>query len=305
MTTKWSPIVGLILIQLFASSVIAAQSKTTTLVETRTKPSVDRTVIFALIQTNGSPAIDPIVVVNGGSLEKLPMDIRDDKQSNMAFKEFAKQYYKIGLRYPIIGHGSQDGSVTVVETAEISCQSWTAIARPNRPLSHNKPRLGTTSITNIGLHANLDKPLTDAQRSAFRRLAAEYFLKKRLSKVAVSKLTVESLESVYLSPTSPEALVGDASIKGKHAVYRVFMMADWDKGDEPYIPIFASYHVSRDVEDGTDSVVERFVDHADFDKDGTDEIVTSSEYYESWDYTIYQLKDGNWQAVYHGAGGGC
>jgi len=38
---------------------------------------------------------------------------------------------------------------------------------------------------------------------------------------------------------------------------------------------------------------------------GVDEIVTISYYYESWDYAIYKEKDGKWEKVYKGGGGGC
>lgn len=42
----------------------------------------------------------------------------------------------------------------------------------------------------------------------------------------------------------------------------------------------------RMYEDGTDSKDETFVGPLDLDDDGIDEIITTSYYYESWDYTI-------------------
>jgi hypothetical protein len=67
----------------------------------------------------------------------------------------------------------------------------------------------------------------------------------------------------------------------------------------------ASYHLTKDTEDYVDDVEENFVDQIDLDASGQDEIITISYYYESWDYAIYKSRNGTWEKVYTGGGGGC
>jgi hypothetical protein len=47
------------------------------------------------------------------------------------------------------------------------------------------------------------------------------------------------------------------------------------------------------------------VEHLDLNNDGFDEIITMTHYYESWDYAVYEKRNGRWQAAYKGGGGGC
>lgn len=303
--------IGLILTQLVTFSVVVAQTSAPPSDVVQATKAPEPVVIFSLEPARkgrnpGTPFIDPIAVMKGGKLTKPPMYVKGEDEANKAFARFSKQYYKRGIVYPFISHGSYDGNVTVGEIASISCESWAASTTLSHTLPDDRPRLVTTSSAGLGLHADLDIPVTDMQRSSFRKLAAGYFQQRHLSNPTISKLKIENLYSVYLSPSSPQALVGEVAIRGRSAIYRLFMLADWDEGDGPYNLELASYHVSKDVEDGTDSVVELFLDHADLDNDGTDEIVTTSYYYESWDYTIYKKeKNGRWQSVYRGAGGGC
>ena len=67
----------------------------------------------------------------------------------------------------------------------------------------------------------------------------------------------------------------------------------------------ASYHLTIDTEDYVDHVEENFVDRIDLDANRKDEITTISYYYESWDYAIYKNRNGTWEKVYTGGGGGC
>jgi len=61
----------------------------------------------------------------------------------------------------------------------------------------------------------------------------------------------------------------------------------------------------KDTEDYVDDVVESFDEQIDLDASGNDEIITISYYYESWDYAIYRSRNGKWEKVYIGGGGGC
>ena len=67
----------------------------------------------------------------------------------------------------------------------------------------------------------------------------------------------------------------------------------------------APYHLTKDTEDYVDDVEENFVEQIDSDAGGKDEIIIISYYYESWDYAIYRSRNGKWEKVYFGRGGGC
>lgn len=50
--------------------------------------------------------------------------------------------------------------------------------------------------------------------------------------------------------------------------------------------------------------MESFVDQIDLAGVGIDEIVTISEYHESWDYSAYKFEEDVWKSANHGGGGG-
>ena len=108
---------------------------------------------------------------------------------------------------------------------------------------------------------------------------------------------------LFLARELPNVFVGSAYLKQKTAIYELFFVMN-DDGKKMEVAR-SSYHRATDVEDGTDSKDETFVSHLDLDGDGIDEIITTSYYYESWDYTIYGFQNGSWKAVYSGSGGGC
>ncbi len=304
---KLAPSLCLILAQLVMCSVVTAQTNALPVNRQRAKDTKP-VILFSIeppVKDAGSkrPYVDPIAVIKGAAFAEPPMQVDGEKQAVKAFATFAAQYYKGGALYPLVENGSHHGQVTIGDVIDVSCISWTAAASPSHRLSGDRPRLVVTSTANIGLHADLDKPVTQTQHSAFLKIVQDYFRGKQLSEVDISKITIENLYSVYLGRNVPHALVGSVLSKGIKANHQLFLIADEQNGQ--YTLQLASYHVSTDIEESTDFVDELFLDHADLDNDGTDEIVTSSYYYESWDYTIYKLKDGQWQSVFHGSGGGC
>ncbi len=270
-------------------------------------------VIFAVWPAGGGPEknkgtdeplLDPIAVFDVGKFSGLPgFDTKDQKASDAAFDQFEKKFYKRGAKYPLFIHGAKAGSAVVIEPVEVSCVSATATAKLPSPLPRGDLGLAVTSPVGLGVHPDRDATVSFPERASFRGAAAAYLVRKGLPRKAVSGVTISDVHSVFLGSRWSKFLVGTALLRRKDAVHSVFLVLTTHDGKPS--PVIASYHRWTDVEDGTDSVYETFLSHLDFDNDGVDEIITTSYYCESWDYTIYKYQDGSWRAVYKSSGGGC
>jgi hypothetical protein len=199
--------------------------------------------------------------------------------------------------------GSEIGAVDVEAAVGISCESLTATVRPAVPLPNAQRALAATSIQGLRLHTNWRQPNTTGQRSEFLNAAAAYLTKKGVTGVLPSAIKLRNLRLTKVRLDGPNALVGSITFKDSTTKRNLFLVLG--QGETHWDVDMASYHVTKDLEDYVDEAEEDFVDQLDLDSDGVDEIVTISYYYESWDYAIYKEKDGKWEKVYKGGGGGC
>jgi hypothetical protein len=255
-------------------------------------------------KTPDTPLLDPIVLLNGKRFQKPP-EYNYDKQkdSDAVYAKFDQKYYSRSRRYPLFIHGSAQGNVTVEEPTNITCVSQMASVKISQPLPEDHMRLAATSVVGLGIHQDRDRAVTDKDRSAFARVAAAVVKQKTGINLPPSRVKIEHLYSVSLSPNSANALIGSVTARHRSAIHHLLLLAV--KGDQGYVSELSSYHVAKDLIDHTDDVDEDFVEHLDLDNDGIDELITMSHYYESWDYGIYQKRNGSWKVVYRGGGGGC
>ena len=250
------------------------------------------------------PLLDPIAVLKAGTFRGLPgFDSKDEKAHDAAYDRFEKRYFARGSRYPFLLRGAQRGNLTVEDPVGVSCISTTASAKLPRLLSDGEMGLALSSANARASHADLDATVTTAERAIFRDAASAYLVRKGVPKAATSGIQIADLHSLYLSAQWRRSLAGSIILRRKDALYTLFLVLT--EKDGKLVPALASYHPAADVEDGTDSVDEILLSHFDFDNDGIDEIIATSYYYESWDYTIYRYRDGAWHSVYKGGGGGC
>jgi hypothetical protein len=250
-----------------------------------------------------TPVLDPIVIVEGSELKKLEEYNYDkQKESDEALERFEKTYFGEGQQYPLLFGGSKLGNVFVDKAVGISCVGQTAAVRTTVPVPNGQYALAATTVNGLGLHANLPRPATPAQRSAFLEVAASLLSRPGAASVAPTAIVVKDLRSTKLRTDGPDALIGSVTLLDKSGVHNLFLVLEQKNQD--WETSIAAQHDAISQED-TSNVVENFVDQLDLDGDGTDEIVTISGYYESWDYSIYRNVQSKWKKVYQGGGGGC
>lgn len=244
--------------------------------------------------------LDPIARINGAALTSpLP----EGKEAEAAWDSFQKTYFASGRSYPLLFGGSQLGSITVEKAESISCESLTATAKVSKPTPPGLDGLAVSTLQGIQTHENWRHVASEEQKSEFTRLAGEYLKAHGAEDFTLEKLKIPSLRATRLRQGGSEVLIGSVSLQEKTKVHDLFLVIQFQPGNTQ--TLLASYHQSKDLEDGVDRQEEKFVDQLDLDGDGTDEIATISGYYESWDYAIYREQNGEWKLVYKGGGGGC
>ncbi|HXL21520.1 MAG TPA: hypothetical protein VOA78_03565 [Candidatus Dormibacteraeota bacterium] len=277
--------------------------------EHRSNATPKKRVLFAVWMSlggGGQPSsliIDPVVILDNGKLEKLPDLNSQTRRSETNSEDFEKTYFQPGQKYSLFFGGAELGSVTVERVIGLSCASETATVKTSIPVPNGQDALATSGTTGLRLHPNMRRVASAQQRAAFVEVAGRFLARKGIAAISPRALSVENLRVTALGAQRPDAMIGSVTYKGKTANHNLFLVIESSGAD--WRTIIASYHENKDVEDGVDKVQENFVDQLDLDADGTDEIVTMSGYYESWDYAIYKEEGGTWKKVYTGGGGGC
>jgi hypothetical protein len=251
-----------------------------------------------------SPLIDPIAVIDGGEFHNIPgFDSHNEKERDAADERFEANYYRAGFPLALFIHGAAAGTAKVKEAVGVSCICSTATVALSTALSRGELGLAVSEWEQPRLHPDRDRPVTLADKMRFRDAAIRFLTRKGATRSDASGVQVSGVRSIFLGRDLPNVVVGSAFLKQKIAMYELFFVMN-DDGKKMEIAL-SSYHRATDLEDGTDSKQETFVSHLDLDGDGIDEVITTSYYYESWDYTIYRFQKGSWMAVYSGSGGGC
>jgi len=244
--------------------------------------------------------LDPIARIHGAALTSpLP----EGKEAEAAWDKFEKIFFTPGRSYPLLFGGSELGTITVEKPESISCESLTATTKVSKPTPLGLDGLAVSTLQGIQTHDNWRHVASEEQKSEFARLATESLRAHGAEAFTLEKLKIPSLRATRLRQGGSEVLIGNVSLQEKTKVHDLFLVIQFQPGKSQ--TLLASYHQSKDPEDGVDRQQEKFVDQLDLDGDGTDEIVTISGYYESWDYAIYREQNGEWKLVYKGGGGGC
>ena len=244
--------------------------------------------------------LDPIARIKGVT---LAAPLPEGKDAAAASVNFEKTYFAPGTSYPLLFGGSELGSITVEKAESISCEAETATAKVSKPTPLGLDALAVSTLQGIRTHDNWRHVAPEEQRSEFVRLASEYLKVHGAETLTLEKLKIPSLRATRLKPGGQDVLIGNVSFTEKAKVYDLFLVIQFEPGKTQ--TLISSYHVSDDPEDGKDRQQEKFLDQIDLDGDGTDEIITISGYYESWDYAIYREQNGEWKPAYKGGGGGC
>jgi hypothetical protein len=265
----------------------------------------DERILFAVWgPQDGKPprafVLDPIARIKDATFTN---PVPEGKDAEVASDNFERIYYAPGRTYPLLFGGSEFGSITVEKAEAVGCEGQTATAKASKPTPLGLDALAVSTLQGIRTHDNWRHVASEEQRSAFVRLASDYLKGRGAETFTLERLKIPSLRATRLKPGGPDTLIGNAILTEKAKIHDLFLVIEIQPGKTQ--TLIASYHVSNDPEDRTDRQQEKFLDQVDVDGDGTDEIVTISGYYESWDYAIYREENGEWKLVYKGGGGGC
>lgn len=264
------------------------------------KTETKETVLFAVWAPNKEKLpeayiLDPVVRIQHSALST---PIPSDDNSRKAWDDFRKNYYGAGTVYPLLLGGDLLGEVSV-KTPEF--MSLAAAAQVSSPIPAGSFGVAVTSLDGIRLHKNWRHPASGSQRSKFASFAIQYLQSHGVPSASTASLRTGDLEATRVSTEDSELMIGNVLFEDKKQHFDLFLVITSQDKPEALI---VSVHESKDLQDGMDIQEEKFVDQLDLDGDGGDEIITISNYYESWDYTIYKQENGSWNKIYHGAGAG-
>ncbi len=272
------------------------------------RPSTERMLFAVWAAQRGkktdTPIFDPIVILDGTEFKKIGVfEHEKEEESAAAYERFVKDYYRPGQKYQTFFGGGHLGELAIVKEEEISCVSLVASVKLSAIVPNGQYALAAGSAQGFKLHPNWRRAPSSAQQSSFLDLVSKVLDEHKVSSVSSTAIRIKNLRVTNLRESGPDVLIGSITYKQSPAVHNLFLVAE--QKDEKWEVAISSYQVAESGEDATDNVVENFVDQLDLDSDGTDEIVSISGYYESWDYAIYKEKNGKWEKVYRGGGGGC
>lgn len=285
---------------LLSFAVAASLALVPCLAQPRQPRQVDRprgapTVLFAVSGGVDSAAgsIDPVVVIDGGRYTPPPTD-----------PAFNGDYFRPGREYTVLFGGGRAGSAKVlkyVESAE-GCTDPSADAEVRTDLRRGGAFEGlAVSTDRLGANAGARREPNGAERAAAVALARTLYGAKRVRAALVRKMKVEHLTAADLDRDGRYELVGSFRIgAGDDLTHNLFVIFE-PAARGRYRPAFTWYHKGA----GEDYEDLGLVDVVDIDLDGTAEVVARASQYESYGYSIYRRRRGQWRAVYHGGGGGC
>lgn len=267
--------------------------------DTEKKLTHTRAVLFAVSGGDGIN-LDPIVIIDRGRYVKPPDGVEEE---NGRFKDtpqsskFAAEYYRPGHSYQLLFGGGKIGSAAVIKRKSLACVSLAAGVRlqTSQKLGGWVRALATDSDS-LGSPESSRRALSPTERSTVLELARRTYRQRSAPAALINSITVTNLTAVDLDHDGNPEFVGSFRIERDEKAYLLFLIAG-KHGDNYKVEL---QRYGEGLEDGED-----FIDELDVDGDGIGEVITQVTGSESWEYAIYKRKEGRWQAVYKGGGGGC
>ena len=293
------------------------------------KPSGTKSAVLFAVSGSGpnSPVVlAPILFVRGGKFFETPHPSLDGETAASA--QFARSYFAANKSYRLIFGGRQVGTVRVVR---LNPPSPGVTFNAAGQIQQGKVHLGgpvkalATDATRLVLKGSGRRAPSKLERAQAIKLAREAFRNRGISEAEIQAMQVVNLTACDLNADGSFELIGSFSVASRvhSAAVRQNDAAaqqpasgggDWTAqqnlfcilepaGGGGYRFGRSEYHASKS-EDGVDVEEQTLLDAVDLDNDGVYEVVTQSNFYESWAYDLYQKVGGTWKAVYHSYGGG-
>jgi hypothetical protein len=212
--------------------------------------------------------------------------------------------YRVGKEYKILSGGEFIGSVIVKKIVDLQCDSTAAVVKPTSSTKLPKDNyvLATNSKIVKSHTSNISTP-SESDKTQALNLANSEFKKHGVKVKKVSEIKIENIKMTQFLPASSKSIVGSFSLKGSTSLDRVFLIAD--RAGTEFKPTLVKFNHSIDLEDGKDDTFELFVDQADMEGNGNDEVITQVTGYEFEEFWVYKRKNDGWVKILIGGSGGC
>jgi hypothetical protein len=248
--------------------------------------------------------LHPIALLSQGRF--LP-PVRFNESFEEDANRFLATYFKKDRAYGVFFRGSRVSRVKVRE-GRIELMTLDARARADAPLPlQEKDRGLATDAEGLPGHPPGPPPVAPSpeEKEQVTQLAKALLKKQGVPAKSIQKLEMTSLQVAWLDDTPEKQLLASFKIEpnpteaSPSLVHSLMLIAR--PTPEGLVSEFTSYLKS---ESGEQQRYELFLDHLDLDGDGVDELVTQTNFWESWQYQIHKRADGAWKKVYAGGGGG-
>lgn len=268
-------------------------------------------VLFALVRgEEDGMAIEPITMVTkkrGPCAGCWKLSFADPTQDEgMTADDFVARYYRHGLKYRALSGGADVGTATVDEEANLGCESMAASLSPPLP--------DYWGIAVGSLHVPPRKMVrheaTAEEKKALLALARDAFRQKGVPPALLEKMEKSDVISTDLDQDGKRDLIGSFEAVGDktkeyHDYHRLFLIARADDAGGYHTEYVWYSRLAPGTNEARTETMNVF-DTIDLDEDGTDEVIATTEYYESHDYVILKRSpSGKWTIVYRGGGSGC
>jgi hypothetical protein len=266
-------------------------------------------VLFAVVNRGDEVAIEPVAMVTktpGPCANCWRLHFSDAASDDD--HGFAERYYRHGRTYRVLTGGFDAGTATVEKPTMLGCISLAATVKITPPLPATWSALAVGSLHVAPRKAYRLEP-SAAEENAMSRLSRSELSKRGVPSAVLAKLEETDFLSPDLNRDGRRDLIGSFEAKDESRAtpdyYRIFLIAMADDAGG-YRAEYVSYFrlTAEQNENGTQAVT--VVDTLDLNEDGTDEVITSTQGYESNQYQILKRgRDGKWTIVYRGGGSGC
>jgi len=265
--------------------------------------------IFAVGLEGKTFSIDPVVIVHYGADQRFrtvpalnsPLPSRDWTEAD--FNKIENSFYKPGTLVSVFSGSERLGTATVlnsnIEGRDGVCLDLSAVVTYG---GSGKPLLAASTTSEIPGHASTRRAASRAETAMLRRLATQWLIDYGLDKQLLQRGSLRQVISTVLRENAGRALVGRFDVKSKHAIHRLFSIAERDQGQ--YRLTLADLEIQHDVEDGTDKTERKYIDQLDMNNDGQDEVIASTSHYESRSYAVWKFyaNERVWRQAYTGGG---
>lgn len=258
-------------------------------------------VVFAVV--NDGKNIEPIARIEKGELQPI-----NDESAETAAVDFVKEQYQPKTKYNLIFGGANAGTVTVVkDLAGTECAANQAeisiVSRRVKPKGFIMA-LATNDSAKKTVKGTRELP-TSAERGEIEKLVMAEMIKQNIPIKKLNELRYHNLTKVdFNNDANPEFVGSFWYNTGDKIRSLMFFIAEKDAQGNYSIPFTKFDRVevedvmSKDISDVDKGFYhELLIDLFDVDGDGSGEIFTLEQGFESNNFNAYKKIDGKWTQV--------